>query len=98
MEQTFFDSILDRAPVWLSIYLLGAFFHGVWNLFKGGPTIPGDEDADSPIEVVILMLFGLLWPFVLLEKIGGLWSSSEPAAVPAKPKRKRRQRPKRKKR
>jgi hypothetical protein len=98
MEQTALDSILDSAPTWLGIYLLGAFIHGMWLLFKGGPTIPDERDVDSPIEVILMMLFGLLWPFALIQRIGNLFPSAEPAVVPAKPKRKRRPKPHRKKR
>jgi hypothetical protein len=45
-----------------------------------------------------MMLFGLLWPFALIQRIGNLFPSAEPAVVPAKPKRKRRPKPHRKKR
>ncbi|NVO29422.1 hypothetical protein HJ526_18530 [Donghicola sp. C2-DW-16] len=91
-----FDSLFTALPLWGVAYLLFAMICGIVMLFKNDPMPVTERDLDSPIVVVISMLAGLLWPFMLMKWIGDLFSRPEPAPAPTKPKRA--PRPKRQKR
>lgn len=91
-----FDTMFAALPLWVVAYLLIAMICGIVMLFKNDPMPVTERDLDSPIVVVISMLAGLIWPFMLMKWIGDLFSRPEPAPAPASAKRKRR--PKRKKR
>lgn len=89
-----FDTMFTALPLWVVAYLLIAMICGIVMLFKNDPMPVTERDLDSPIVVVVSMLAGLIWPFMLMKWIGDLFSRPEPA--PASAKRKRR--PKRQKR